>query len=245
MKHTREKIAEVMASKGYKYFTDDNNKSYDVNIIGIRNDETKGRVTNAFDDTMTISYKNEKGKWEYNEFDCTTDPGTHWVKNILNDRGVAILKPGQYRGSHKLRLHQGKYLALGQKKHMKIYRDANLDGQYDLIEESVKDELIGINIHRATSRAGNKSSRVDKWSAGCQVIADNNDWHYFLAICQAAEKIHGNSFSYTLLESAELEGNIVKPTPSKSAPSKLPNTSVVSSLVKTVALKTKTLKVKK
>ena len=204
MKHTREKIAEVMASKGYKYFTDDNNKSYDVNIIGIRNDETKGRVTNAFDDLMTISYKNEDGEWQYHEFNCTTDPGTHWVENILNDRGVAILKPGQYRGSHKLRLHQGKYLALGQKKHMKIYRDANLDGQYDLIEESVKDELIGINIHRATSRAGNKSSRVDKWSAGCQVIADNDDWHEFLDICQAAREIHGNSFSYTLLNSNDI-----------------------------------------
>ena len=204
MKHTREKIAEVMASKGYKYFTDDNNKTYDVNIIGIRNDETQGRVTNAFDDTMTISYKNEDGEWQYHEFNCTTDPGTHWVENILNDRGVAILKPGQYRGSHKLRLHQGKYLALGQKKHMKIYRDANLDGQYDLIEESVKDELIGINIHRATSREGNKSSRVDKWSAGCQVIADNDDWHQFLDICQTAREIHGNSFSYTLLNSNDL-----------------------------------------
>ena len=204
MKHTREKIAEVMASKGYKYFTDDNNKTYDVNIIGIRNDETQGRVTNAFDDTMTISYKNEDGEWQYHEFNCTTDPGTHWVENILNDRGVAILKPGQYRGSHKLRLHQGKYLALGQKKHMKIYRDANLDGQYDLIEESVKDELIGINIHRATSRAGNKSTRVDKWSAGCQVIADNDDWHQFLDICQIAREIHGNSFSYTLLNSNDI-----------------------------------------
>ena len=204
MKHTREKIAEVMASKGYKYFTDDNNKTYDVNIIGIRNDETQGRVTNAFDDTMTISYKNEDGEWQYHEFNCTTDPGTHWVENILNDRGVAILKPGQYRGSHKLRLHQGKYLALGQKKHMKIYRDANLDGQYDLIEESVKDELIGINIHRATSRAGNKSSRVDKWSAGCQVIADNDDWHQFLDVCQIAREIHGNSFSYTLLNSNDI-----------------------------------------
>ena len=204
MKHTREKIAEVMASKGYKYFTDDNNKTYDVNIIGIRNDETQGRVTNAFDDTMTISYKNEDGEWQYHEFNCTTDPGTHWVENILNDRGVAILKPGQYRGSHKLRLHQGKYLALGQKKHMKIYRDANLDGQYDLIEESVKDELIGINIHRATSRAGNKSTRVDKWSAGCQVIADNDDWHEFLDICQTAREIHGNSFSYTLLNSNDI-----------------------------------------
>ena len=201
--YTKEQIETSVKAKGYKWFEDNNNKGYDVNIVGVRNDETNGRVTNAFDDCMTISYKVE-GEWKFHCFPCTTDPGTHWVENILNDRGVAILKPGQYRGSHKLRLHQGKYLALGQKKHMKIYRDANLDGQYDLIEESVKDELIGINIHRATSRAGGKSSRVDKWSAGCQVIADNDDWHEFLDICQAAREIHGNSFSYTLLESNDI-----------------------------------------
>tara|TARA_B110000240_G_scaffold51108_1_gene58463 strand:- start:192 stop:812 length:621 start_codon:yes stop_codon:yes gene_type:complete len=201
--YTKEQIETSVKAKGYKWFEDNNNKGYDVNIVGVRNDETNGRVTNAFDDCMTISYKVE-GEWKFHCFPCTTDPGTHWVENILNDRGVAILKPGQYRGSHKLRLHQGKYLALGQKKHMKIYRDANLDGQYDLIEESVKDELIGINIHRATSRAGGKSSRVDKWSAGCQVIADNDDWHQFLDICQTAREIHGNSFSYTLLNSNDI-----------------------------------------
>ena len=201
--YTREQIETSVKEKGYKWFEDNNNKGYDVNIVGVRNSETKGRVTNAFDDCMTISYKVE-GEWKFHCFPCTTDPGTHWVENILNDRGVAILKPGQYRGSHKLRLHQGKYLALGQKKPMKLYRDANLDGKYDLIEESVREELIGINIHRATSRAGGKSSRVDKWSAGCQVIADNDDWHEFLDICQAAREIHGNSFSYTLIESKDI-----------------------------------------
>ena len=201
--YTREQIETTVKAKGYKWFEDNSNKGYDVNIVGVRNSKTNGRVTNAFDDCMTISYKVE-GEWKFHCFPCTTDPGTHWVENILNDRGVAILKPGQYRGSHKLRLYQGKYLALGQKKPMKLYRDANLDGKYDLIEESVREELVGINIHRATSRAGGKSSRIDKWSAGCQVIADNDDWHEFLDICQAAREIHGNSFSYTLLESKDI-----------------------------------------
>ena len=201
--YTREQIETTVKEKGYKWFEDNSNKGYDVNIVGVRNSKTKGRVTNAFDDCITISYKID-GEWQFHCFPCTTDPGSHWVENILNDRGVAILKPGQYRGSHKLRLHQGKYLALGQKKPMSIYRDANLDGKYDLIEESVREELVGINIHRATSRAGGKSSRIDKWSAGCQVIADNDDWHEFLDICQAAREIHGNSFSYTLLESKDI-----------------------------------------
>ena len=205
MKHTREKIAEVMASKGYKYFTDDNNKSYDVNIIGIRNDKTKGRVTNAFDDTITISYKNEDGEWQYHEFDCTTDPGSAYMDNpILENTGCAILKPNQYRGSHKIRLHGGKYTALGQKKDVTVYRDNDRDNNYNLDESKTDTGLFGINIHRATGRAGGKSTRVDRWSAGCQVIADNDDWHQFLDICQTAREIHGNSFSYTLLNSNDI-----------------------------------------
>ena len=36
--YTREQIEAAMASKGYKYFT---GGDYDVNIIGVRNSETK------------------------------------------------------------------------------------------------------------------------------------------------------------------------------------------------------------
>ena len=201
--YTREQIETSVKTKGYKWFEDSNNKGYDVNIVGVRNSKTKGRVTNAFDDCITISYKVD-GEWKFHCFPCTTDPGTHWVENVLNEKGVAILKPGQYRGSHKLRLHQGKYLALGQKKEVTVYRDNNLDSNYDLDESKTDTGLFGINIHRETSRAGGKSTRVDKWSAGCQVIADNDDWHEFLDICQAAREIHGNSFSYTLLESNDI-----------------------------------------
>ena len=122
----------------------------------------------------------------------------------MNEKGVAILKPGQYRGSHKLRLHAGKYLALGQQKPVKVYRDNNRDDKYDLLEENVHEGIYGINIHRATSRAGGKSTQVDKWSAGCQVIADNDDWHEFLDICQIAREKWGNSFTYTLIDSSDI-----------------------------------------
>ena len=202
--YTREQIETAVKAKGYKWFEDPSNKGYDVNIVGVRNNKTKGRVTNAFDDHITISYKVD-GEWYFECFKCTTDPGTHWVENIMREEGVAILKPGQYRGSHKLRLHQGKYMALGQQKPVKVYRDNNRDGKYDLIEESVQEGLFGINIHRATGRSGGTSTRVDKWSAGCQVIANNDDWHCFLDICQTAREIWGNNFSYTLIESKDIK----------------------------------------
>ena len=202
MNLTLKSIKETVESKGYKWFHDSRNKGYDVNIVGIRNSKTKNRVTNAFDDTMTISYKCEEGYWHFHEYDCTTDPGTHWVENLLNSDGVAILKPGQYRSSHKIRLHQGKYEALGQKKPVTVYRDNNLNETYDY--DNATTGVYGINIHRATAKSSGKSTRVDKWSAGCQVIARNSDWHEFLNICKKARDIHGNSFSYTLLESKDI-----------------------------------------
>ena len=201
--YTREQIEEAVKSKGYKRFEDHNNKGYDVNIVGVRNNATKGRVTNAFDDHITISYKVDS-EWQFHCYKCTTDPGSHWVKNILSDSGVAVLKPGQYRSSHKLRLHQGKYMALEQQKPVKVYRDNNLDNKYDLNEDSLEEGIFGINIHRATGRTGGTSTRVDKWSAGCQVIANNNDWHEFLDICMTARAVWGNSFSYTLIESKDI-----------------------------------------
>ena len=201
--YTREQIESAVKSKGYKWFEDHNDKGYDVNIVGVRNSDTKNKVTNAFDDCITVSYKKE-GKWKFFCFPCTTDPGTHWVENIMNKRGVAILKPGQYRGSHKIRKHQNRYEALGQQRPMKIYRDKNLDGTYDLNEDTVREENIGINIHRATKWAGKKSTKVDKWSAGCQVIASNDDWTTFMKIMRKARSIWGNSFTYTLIESTNI-----------------------------------------
>ena len=205
--YTREQIEAAVKSKGYKWFEDVNNKGYDVNIVGVRNNATKGRVTNAFDDCMTISYKVD-GEWQFHCYKCTTDPGSHWVENIMREEGVAVLKPGQYRGSHKIRLHQGKYPALGQKKPVTVYRDNNKDGKYDLDENNTQTGLFGINIHRATARPGRKSTRVDKWSAGCQVIAANDDWHEFLDICYEAKAIWGNSFTYTLIESNDIDDTI-------------------------------------
>jgi hypothetical protein len=120
------------------------------------------------------------------------------------DKGCAVLKPGQYRGSHKIRLHGGKYTALGQKKPLTVYRDRNKNDKFEFDESTIDTGVFGINIHRATKYAGKTSTNVDKWSAGCQVIASNDNWMAFLGICQIAREIHGNSFSYTLIESKDI-----------------------------------------
>lgn len=196
--HTLEEVKSAVLSKGYKWFE---NGDYNLNIVGIRNSETENLVTNKFDDCVTVSYKVD-GEWNFHCFKATTDPGTHWVENLLNKNGVAILVPDQYRGSHTIGLHQGKYKALKQQKSVKVYRDKNKDNVYDLLEENIHEGIYGINIHRATAHG--ESKQVDKWSAGCQVLAKTADFNKLMELAQKSADMYGNSFTYTLIESSNI-----------------------------------------
>ena len=197
--YTREQIQKAVESKGYKWFE---GGDYNLNIVGVRNSDTHGVVTNKFDDKLTVSYS-VNGEMKYHEFDATTDPGSHWEKNLLNKDGVAILVPNQYRGSHEIRKHQGKYEALCQKKPVKVYRDNNMDGKYDMLEENIHEGIFGINIHKAGSRV-NGSTQIDKWSAGCQVFSKESDFNQLMELAYKAKNLYGNSFTYTLIESKDL-----------------------------------------
>ena len=196
--YTREQIEGAVKAKGYVYFEDVNNKGFDVNIIGIRNSSTGQKVTNAFDDCITLSYK-ENGEWKFHCWPATTDPGKKGVLEYHNTAGVARLVEGQYRGSHTIRLHQGKYEALGQAKNVKVYRDANKDLNYD--ENKIQEGIFGINIHKA----GADSTYVENWSEGCQVFKKSADFEEFMKICRKSRDIHGNSFTYTLIESTDIK----------------------------------------
>jgi hypothetical protein len=198
MSYTREQVEAAVKAKKYVWFEDTNNKGYDVNIVGIRNSATGNKVTNLFDDYLTISYK-ENGEWKFHIWQATTDPGTKGVIQYGNKAGVARLVEGQYRGSHTMRLHAGKYEALGQNKPVKVFRDPNKDMKYD--ENKIAEGIFGINIHKA----GTDSTYVENWSEGCQVFKKSKDFEEFMTICRKAKDIHGNSFTYTLIESSDIK----------------------------------------
>jgi hypothetical protein len=189
-----DKIKQAMKAKGYAFFE---NGDYNINIIGIRNSDTGSKVTNVFDDLLTVSYK-IGDVWHFKKWAATTDPGTKGVKEFHNAQGVARLVPGQYRGSHAIGLHQGKYEALKQAKPVKVYRDANKDMTYDT--KLITEGIYGINIHKA----GADSTYVENWSEGCQVFKKSADFDEFMALVKKAATLHGNSFTYTLLESKDL-----------------------------------------
>lgn len=200
MSFTREQVEAAVKAKGYVWFEDAANKGLDVNIVGIRNSSTGKKVTNVFDDLITLSYK-EAGVWKFHSWAITTDPGTKAVREYHNPNGVARLVPGQYRKSHIIRLHQGKYEALGQNAAVKVWRDKNKDMTFD--EVTIQEGVFGINIHR--SNPTTESAYVENWSEGCQVFKRVKDFNEFMAICRRSRDIHGNSFTYTLIESSDIK----------------------------------------
>ena len=191
---TREQIEAAVKAKGYKYFE---NGEFNINIIGIRNSAPGKKVTNVFDDWLSVAYK-ENGEWKFFIWGATTDPGKAPMAEGNNGTGTARVVPGQYPGCHHVGLHQGKYEALKQKANIKVYRDANKDMAYD--ESKITEGVYGINIHKA----GQDSTWIDHWSHGCQVFKRVKDFDAFMKICKTAAKLQGNSFTYTLIESKDI-----------------------------------------
>ena len=108
--------------------------------------------------------------------------------------------PGQYRSVWTIDKHQGKYEALCQRNgNVKVYRDGDKNNVFS--EAIVDTGMFGINIHKA----GQDSTWVENWSEGCQVFKRVKDFDEFMKICKKAAKIHGNSFSYTLIESTDIK----------------------------------------
>lgn len=176
-KYSYTELEAKFAELGYQWPT--------LHIVGVR---SKANEKNKFDDMIYLI----NGPM-MQIFSGTTNPGTHWLKNLMNPKGCAVLKPGQYVDSWKLGLHQGKYKALTQAKPITVYRDNNKN---DLAEELGKEDtgMFGINIHHANSSA--VSSIIDKWSAGCQVLNDPKEFASLLAACEKSGK---SAFTYTLL----------------------------------------------
>lgn len=189
---TPENIKKIFTEKGYKFFENDT-KNYNINIFGIRSADM---TPDVFNDFVCLMWK-YNGKWTTKIYEATTDPGLYYLENPLNVNGTAIMVPGQYSGAYGIGLHGGKYEALRQKKPMKYYRDNNRDSEFDLNESEIFEEIGYTNIHHASFTA--KSSQVGKWSAGCNVIADINEWNEFIGICKLSKDAFGDSFTYTLI----------------------------------------------
>jgi len=199
-------FAKILQEKGMAWFK---NGPYDLNIIGVRSDQSN-QVTNLFDDALVVVYmtnraaKAANANWSKNVYPITTEPGTYYMtKKLLNKKGTAILVPGQYRGAYTIGKHNGKYTALVQIGNVKVYRDGNKNMEYDLEPQTIQEGTFGINIHR--SNEFHESTFVNNYSAGCQVFANPNHFDSFMRLCKRQREFFPKStFTYTLLEEKDL-----------------------------------------
>lgn len=174
--------------------------AYNANIIGVRKDRTI--ASNSFDDYILYIAKTEAGEWFYRKYECTTLPGLTQMVEPDHDSGVAILESNtQYRGAYKLGKHKGQYDALVQQGvgSVTIFRDNTKDSFIHLNPATKETGWFGINIHKA----GNDSTFVGDWSAGCQVFKRAADFDSFIKLCKKSAAMWGNSFSYTLIDESK------------------------------------------
>ena len=84
-----------------------------------------------------------------------------------------------------------------------VYRDGNKDDALDYVAPETG--MFGINIHRA-NRNG-VSFYVDKWSAGCVVIAGADAFDDLMGLVHKslAMGVYGMRFTFTLFEKRDFE----------------------------------------
>lgn len=187
-------LKSTLRQKGYKLFT----RAYELNIVGVRSNST---VSNRFDDALYVFYRvPQKGvmRWKIERFSITTDPGTYWLNNPSYEAGTAILFPGQYLNAYSIGMHRGKYEALVQTRPVTIMRDYDRDAVLDFLNGTKYTGMFGINIHRAN--AVGETKQIEKYSAGCQVFANADEFAHFMQLCREHQSRYGNRFTYTLLD---------------------------------------------
>lgn len=192
------RVRRALERKGYKVL--DDGKSFHLNIVGVRNPSTE---INKFDDRLLLVYRDETGREHALEYPVTTDPGEYYTKTkLLNKAGAAILVPGQYVDVYKIAKHQRKYEALCQRGgKVRVWRDGNRDDRLDR-SGTVHEGWFGINIHRARVRG--RTNEVNRYSAGCQVFQDADDFAVVMGMARKSRDRRGNVFTYTLLEESDL-----------------------------------------
>lgn len=179
---------------GYKWFYDR------PNLIGIR---TNINVPDVFNDLLALVYFDKDGKEQMKVYPITTEPGVYYQKKLLNDKGCAVMKPGQYIDCYSLGFHQNKatHKALIETGSITVIRDKDMDG---IAGNSGTDDkgYFGCNIHGANNNTTTKT--IGPWSAGCQVHAIWSNKEEMVEICDQFRIITKNKFTYTLITEKDL-----------------------------------------
>ncbi len=199
LNNTSIRLDEVIAAMRAKKYHVFDREDYQLNIVGIRRRPFK---VDVFNDTL-FCFHPLNGQWTYAKYQITTIPGLTYLKEkFYHEKGTAILMPGQYKDAYEIGNHWG-YQAVCQKDSVRlpVYRDDKFDGIPEL-DDRKRFTAGGINIHRA-SRQG-CTIRIGEYSAGCQVFRCAEHFDGFMATARRARAMHGNSFTYTLIDESDV-----------------------------------------
>ena len=161
MKLTYNSIEKAYAKKGYKFFKGHMN----LNTGFVRMDDI---FTNTYSDVAFNAYQ-KNGKNILEIYDGSTKAGHFWVKNPVTHEGVtgvAVVLEGQTKMQWvdgKDNFHQSAHLAQIVEA-VRYYRDTDKDMFIDR-NAPISTGYIGVNCHWANG------SYVERWSAGCLVVA--------------------------------------------------------------------------
>ena len=187
-------IVRILKRKGYKVYT----RPYELNIVGVRSKDVRPL---EFDDKLYVFWKDDKGKWNLEAYDMTTDPSMQNLKIPKSDyakkAGTAILKGGQYVDSYEVGYHKGKK-ALRQIKPVTVYRNWDRKGYLFFDPSHTETGIFGINIH-GTSK-DNIPKNIGDWSEGCQVVPNMADFNGMLFLADRHKSMYGNQLTYTLID---------------------------------------------
>lgn len=194
---TVEKIMKAYRMVGREPFGYTSGKPYNLNLIGVRSDDM---TPDVFNDALGVLWQDVYG-WNMVMHDGTTDPGLYYLNNPENVNGTFIMAPGFHQGLWKWGTHKG-YPAFQQIGVARGWRDADRDNQFDMEPGKVINvSNAGINMHKA----GEESTVVSKWSAGCQVRSRADDHYLVGELAKLSLKHWNNSFSYMLFTEQQLQ----------------------------------------
>ena len=207
-----------------KFLKSKNYRTYDqigvLNIVAFQSSKKdNGSISNKFDDTLNVFYKNQNGNWELLEYQITTMPG-YFPKTELLPEGVGLLALGQYADLCKLDTYTSDPTTTPIKtdKCIKIdevtihINDSTQIYNYKSEKKNVKSIVL---LHKSSDTGSAES--VFNYSGGAQVFKTVSQWDQFISLCESQVTIaKKDTFTYTFAKQSEFDTFV--PTTSETTP---------------------------
>ena len=192
-----DKLIKFMQSKKYT--------TYDtigyLNIVAFQSSKKdNGEVSNKFDDTLTVFYKNQNGNWELLEYQITTMPG-YLPKTEELPIGNKILALGQYVEQCTLNDSDPKNKVIIVNECTIHTNDSTKIYNY----KSPKSNIKSIPLLHKSSDIGS-AEYVFNYSGGAHVFKTVSQWDQFITLCENQINVSKKkTFTYTFAKQSEFD----------------------------------------